>query len=122
MCPVGQSLRSALKGALPGSTELMHGNYSSAGKASAFLCLAANFGEHLPLVHKASGSGTVSHRQRSRSEGKREHVTEGHEQNKQRERTKKSQHMQLVGSHRAYQSETESRDTDITKASRRQNP
>lgn len=53
---------------------------SSAGKASASLCLAAYSGEHLPLVHRASGSGTVPLRQSSKSEGKREHVTEGLEQ------------------------------------------
>lgn len=93
----------------------------SAGKASASLCLAAYSRKHLPFVHRASGSGTVT-QTKKQSEGKREHVTEGHKQNKQRGRRKNSQHMQLAGSHRAYQTEIESRDTDITKVNRRQNP
>lgn len=112
MYPLELSLRPALKGTSPGAKEPMHENYSSAEKASASLCLAAYSGEHLPLVHRASRSGTVSLRQRSKREGKREHVTEGHEQ---RERRKKRQHMQLAGSHGTYQTEIESRDTDIHK-------
>lgn len=107
MYPLELSLRPALKGTSSGAKVPMHENYSSAEKASASLCLAAYSGEHLPLVHRTSRSGTVSLRQRS----KREHVTEGHEQ---RER-KKRRYTQLAGSHRTYQTEIESRDTNIRK-------
>lgn len=118
MCPLELSLRLALEAAASGATEFMHGNYSSTGKASASLCLAAYSRENPPLMHGALGSSTVSHKHRGKSEG-REHVTEGQEK---RERRKKRQHMELAGSHRAYQTETASRDRDITRTNMNQNP
>lgn len=57
MCPAGRSLRSALKGASPGATEPMHSNYSSAGKTSASLCLAAYLESISYLCTKPQGSG-----------------------------------------------------------------
>lgn len=63
VCPLELSLKPVLKAASSGATKPMHGNYSSAGKASASLCLAAYSGEHLPLVHGDSRSGTVSHKE-----------------------------------------------------------
>lgn len=70
MCPLELSLMLAFEAAASGATEFMHGNYSSTGKASASLCLAAYSRENPPLMHGALGSNTVSHKHRGKSEGR----------------------------------------------------
>lgn len=117
--PLELSLKPALKRTSSRAKKPRHENCSSAGKALASVCLAAYSGEHLPLVHRASRSDTVSLRQRSKREGKREHVTEGMSKEKGG-RKDTTCNQQAVTGHTRLRLSQETQTS--TKAGRRQNP